>query len=607
MSDIFVKNQGERKATTSPERALAAFVGAAVGDALGWPFEGRAESKIDVGEWDGRFVSWKKRNGSRFSPWWEQVNRGEYSDDTQLILAVARSRETGPNWCEHFARVELPFWMAYERGGGGATKRAATSWLTGAAPWDSVAKDVAKRYFEAGGNGAAMRILPHCVAHAGGNEFSALSKDIFADAVTTHGHPRALLGALAFAYVLWSALRRTETLDYGYLLRLCAEDVDVWGALPDISDVWPTWRSAAEHQSKDFAQTWTVTMSEVVQLARISVDALEVGLLSDDPAVLKALGGLSVKTNGAGTVTAVAATYFASRYAASPAEGLRRAASAFGADTDTLASMTASLLGAINGMPWLKTYQSDLQDGDYIQKTAETLVFKGKTESVCDRLEKRDIAAIVAHLRNPDAAGGTLLPIGMRVTGLKQIHEVSGGRVIEAVRVVTDRGLTLIVGRNALKSSPTPQSFDDATKTFDSAKANPVEEQREQPQTAEDEPADADDFEPTVGMSLLVRSLANSREFYEGQLGLKVTGITKKSVRFSSALVLREDRQMTSPCEGVKLFVNVPDMMTCSTRLRAAGLALSEFVVRDDTRSFETRDPTGYLVEVFERSKNKNQ
>ncbi|MFM0324914.1 ADP-ribosylglycohydrolase family protein [Caballeronia glebae] len=617
MTDSILNRPIKQKTTTSPERALAAFVGAAVGDALGWPFEGRAVGKVDIGKWDGQFFDWTKRSGSRFSPRREQIEAGAYSDDTQLILAISRSRATEQNWWEHFARVELPFWTCYERGGGGATKRAANSWLAGVAPWDSEAKDVAKKYFEAGGNGGAMRVLPHCVSHARDEHFSALATDILADAVTTHGHPRALAGALAFGYILWNAFKRVDTLDYGSLLHQCVKDTSVWATLPDISSHWPSWFSATQKHVHDFNGIWLSTVNEVISLCRHAIDGLEAGVLSDDMAVMKKLGGLSPKTNGAGTTTSVAALYYASRYAASPTEGMRCAATADGADTDTLASMTASLLGAINGMSWLQDYDEKVQDGDYIRRAAEHLVFMRKTPAVCKEVTKRDLNVFKGRLADNEAASGISLPIGLRVASVESRQEQIGERLVETLVVATDAGLTLFIPSSSLKKIEGPQVIGQRTINLEGASQNEegLEGAAKRAERAHgdvrnlertvESPSHLDgDFEPAVGMSLLVRDLNTSRVFYEQFLGLKVTGASRKVVRFSSTLAIREDESAPmSSCVGVKLFVNVSDVSSCLDRLTEAGVEFSKILVRGNTRSFECRDPAGYAIEVFERLK----
>src|SRR5215211_5272005 len=118
-------------------RAEGAMLATAVGDALGWPQEDRS------GRVGGRraveprleFSEWRRREGGRYAAHEEAIGAGEYSDDTQLVLALARALRAGDSWWERLTEVELPFWLFYERGGGAATKRAARSWANGKPPW----------------------------------------------------------------------------------------------------------------------------------------------------------------------------------------------------------------------------------------------------------------------------------------------------------------------------------------------------------------------------------------------------------------------------------------------------------------------------------------
>lgn len=584
MTDIGCSPTMDRKPTLDPERAISAYLGAAIGDALGWPFEGRAQERLKPDEWNGGFLSWKKRSGNRFAPTWEQVGAGEYSDDTQLILAVSRSRICSMRWWDYFATVELPFWTCYERGGGGATKRAASSWLAGVAPWDSTAKDVATRYFAAGGNGAAMRILPHCVVHANSEDFETLAIDVLTDAVITHGHPRALVGSLGFAYVLWSALRRKGILEYGELIQRCIDNASVWGKLPDISQRWPTWQISAEARDPDFIEFWESTTDELIRLLERVSYGLSAGALSDDESILRDVGALTPKTNGAGTTTAASAIYLASRYAASPAEGVRRAASTAGADTDTLASMTASVLGAVNGQEWLEPLSRSLQDREYIRRTAEQMAFK-KTHNLEYRpVERRTIAEFVTFLGEGTPESIPPLPIRGRVVEVIRPSTSVTSNEARAIRwkLLTDVGLSLFVRPGAL-----PKKKSDPEQDTDSAG---------------DESTLSAESVPTIGISLRVLNLEESRDFYERCLGLRVTGESAKSIRFGSTLALREDKFEPTSGGQLRLFVNVADVDICFELMLRAGFDCSTIVSRGKGRSFECRDPDAYVVEVFERT-----
>lgn len=148
-----------------PAKAEGAFLALAAGDALGWPQEIRQNARSSACAASPRieFQAWTRRSGGRYRPYEEIIRAGEHSDDTQFTLAVACSRTNhGADW-KAFMRVELPRWTIYERGGGGATKRAAQAWLSGNPPWLSGKTDVVRRYFDAGGNGVATRVLPHAL------------------------------------------------------------------------------------------------------------------------------------------------------------------------------------------------------------------------------------------------------------------------------------------------------------------------------------------------------------------------------------------------------------------------------------------------------------
>src|SRR5712692_10130023 len=197
-------------------KAQGAFLAAASGDALGWPQEDRS-SRIGKPAGDlvlTEFQEWRRKSGGRFYPYEELILIGEYSDDTQLLLCTARSLLYGSQWWHHLTKRELPTWSLYERGGGRATKHAVGMWLTGREPWSSTQKEDRQHYFEAGGNGVAMRIMPHCLVGVAENDFGVVARNILANGICTHGHPRALIGALAYGYAVWTAFRETAPLQY---------------------------------------------------------------------------------------------------------------------------------------------------------------------------------------------------------------------------------------------------------------------------------------------------------------------------------------------------------------------------------------------------------
>ncbi|MFC8170933.1 ADP-ribosylglycohydrolase family protein [Streptomyces sp. NPDC057325] len=357
------------------DRARGMLLAAAVGDALGWPYErqDRTRQLPSADQTAGRFFAWE-RTGNRFRPFVEQVDAGAYSDDTQMLVAVSRALLTaGDQWPTWLERVEWPFFLAYERGAGASVKRACRAWTQGRYPW-SVGDIDARKYFESGANGAAMRIAPHVIRHHADASFEQLAQAVTRDATTTHGHPRAILGALVHAYALWISMRQPSPLPYGWLIENLLADVKewrqpVWQALPS------AWQNrAGKLLGQPLDKLWANTVRETEELLKDALSDLQDGAVSAPAVFLKSQGLTSIKTRGSGTLCAVAAAYLAARSASNPERGMLTAARLDNADTDTLASMTASLMGAALGQEWLGGYGRNVQDQSLLITLAEALL-----------------------------------------------------------------------------------------------------------------------------------------------------------------------------------------------------------------------------------------
>ena len=176
----------------------------AIGDALGWITEfeksvDSIENKYDKSTIDS-FYSWEKYVGGRFNGYLDKIKAGSYSDDTQLLLSVARSiKPDGSLDNYYFSKIELPAWLLYARGAGRTIKNAARKIERKSAQWNSnfftyKAGKTTLDYKDSGANGAAMRILP--IALANHKKEEKIKEQIFANSIVTHGHPRAIAGAI---------------------------------------------------------------------------------------------------------------------------------------------------------------------------------------------------------------------------------------------------------------------------------------------------------------------------------------------------------------------------------------------------------------------------
>lgn len=360
------------------EKCKGALVATAIGDALGWPNEPRAKNKSKKQEVSDNFVGWVRTSRS---PRWhdEKIMPGEYSDDTQLTLSVARSLIT-ENWEKFFAEQELPFWLQYERGGGSAILKAAKLYRDTVLPWKS---KYASDYFDAGGNGSVMRILPHVIVSAENKDINNLMLDIFKNTLITHGHPRAFLGASCYAYALNYLLNKNDVLEYGELISALLDNKNVWGNFVKRAE-FPEWFDSVNKNCRyEFEQEWNTTCIRMIKHLENIYDSLKKGLIVDDEKVFRDLGCFG-KENGAGDITILAALYLASKYANNPELGIKVPAFMTGCDTDTIASVTGGLLGMLNGMHWIPLKWRSVQDYECLKHIAELLLADNRKKAAKD-------------------------------------------------------------------------------------------------------------------------------------------------------------------------------------------------------------------------------
>lgn len=470
------------------DKGVGLIVATAVGDALGWPQEDR--SNIVGGEKaravppEPNFRGWSRNAGTQFGRYLDPVLPGEYSDDTQLMLAVARAcmHEDWLSWLTH---VELPTWPLYQRGGGGAVLNAARSWADHRPPWapaNARAESKVTRYFDAGANGVAMRIAPHALVTASQDTDDELIRRVILDGITTHGHPRALVGAAIHALGIRHALRHEGTLGYGELIDVIAHnqtwrDPSTFATLAD-----GQWLESHERWSTGDTRVhpyelWGRTVDEVDHLLDLASAGLSRGATANDERVLESLGVFDKKQSGSGTVCAVAAMYVATRTAPRPMGGLLRTGFLRRADTDTLCSMTGSLLGSLHGPGWLGALFQDVQDRDYLVKVGLDLSALANHAAKQPHAPRDEpVATATGDLRKwtKDLFDGEpvhIAPDGRRswVESIDRLETRTRNFVARA-RIHTEDGQTLIVDR--ISKTPLAAFADSASNTPDHAANN---------------------------------------------------------------------------------------------------------------------------------------
>ena len=454
------------------QKAEGAFLALAAGDALGWPQEISRNAKNNPMA-HIEFKEWTRRSGGRFHPYVELIRPGDYSDDTQLTIAVARSRTNhGSAWWKAFTQVELPLWTLYERGGGGATKRAAHAWANGSKPWKVKKSDSVDRYFAAGGNGVAMRVLPHALFYAEQENPDPLMHDVMLDGLASHGHPRALVGAMAYAYAAWLLARRNDTLRFGELLDMLIDEAPRWNQFPQSEQDDSSWSKAA-HDATDaqYGQIWEQTACEMLELLVRARKGLQAGVLANDRTVLQDLGCFG-KVKGAGTRSAAAAAYLAARYAAQPEQGVLTAAFERGADTDTLAAMVGGLMGCLAGMEWLPRPWLQVQDAECLRYFASRIALGPRGMHQHSVTPLRNPRCFLSELARNE---GRTMDLGdahrVKVNAVRTSRPLGKSIAVHAWRLLAGDGQTMYVTKVERRASKLREKADSERYTSNGAKA----------------------------------------------------------------------------------------------------------------------------------------
>lgn len=344
-------------------RTVASAVWAAWADALGFVTELTDEPGLRRrlrGKTLNTPPEWTRRMGGRFGVD-VTLPAGCYSDDTQLRLATSRAIGMHGFDVEAFARVELAVWPTYALGGGRATKAAASNLARPSTAWFNNTFD---GWVEAGGNGVAMRVQPHVWASPTPATLGQHLLDAIVNGVTTHAHPRALVGAVFHAVALGATLQTGEVPDvdgWTNLLNLTGEAVNLLDGDPNLATLWrPTWEKTT---GRSFAQCWQDAIDECRDALAVASDTVEAlrradvkpndqGSGSGGTAgtiygkLVAALQLDQPERRGCGTTSAIAALALAAAWPDDPARGAMLAANMLGTDTDTIATMAAAISGA---------------------------------------------------------------------------------------------------------------------------------------------------------------------------------------------------------------------------------------------------------------------
>ena len=362
--------------STIPDKFKGALVFSAIGDALGWPTEfGRYPAEVEKRfgkRYLEDFIPWQKMIGGKFWGYRENIKEGEYSDDTQLTLAVYRCiDEDGEFNPDKFAYFELPLWLHYERGGGRTIKTAARRLTQSTKEWMHnfyETKDLS--YRNAGANGAAMRVLP--VALANIHNEKRLYRDAFVNSIITHGHPRAILGSIIYASAI-NYLMKEKTFSNEAFYQYLRDIISTFSESFKGDNFIQQWTNEWDRKPLNgmrFKEIFHKTRNEALEY----VGGIKEKINKDDLEFYKLTGALSQAYKGSGLSTVLVAIYLFLKYLNNPQTAILRAVNALGSDTDTIASFVGGLIGAYYGLSAIQlNFLEKLQDKEYLLKAGDDL------------------------------------------------------------------------------------------------------------------------------------------------------------------------------------------------------------------------------------------
>ena len=443
-------------------RTRSSMLWAAYGDALGFISE-LADAKWVKRRTRGapldHLMPWTRRVGGRGGVEVE-LPAGCWSDDTQLRTAVCRSISPNGFDVESFARVELPVWPSYALGGGRASKAAAANLTKADALWYA---NEFQGWTDAGGNGAAMRIQPHVWAST--DLETDFIVDVFTNSICTHGHPRAIVGALFQAVALAHCLRTGATPgtdDHARLTDTVGTALDRVAEMRQVTTWLGLWEKS---KGEPFGRAWKATLTEL-RAALETAASISSGTDSLGDRYTSLIDALDLKSDnkrGSGLLTSVAAVALA-HIADAPEASVVAAANVLGSDTDTIATMAGALCGAAAPHQLPPTLPLD---SEYLQSEADRLVGLARGDSQ-SWFSYPDLLTWVPPATQADAL--VVSDDGLVVEGLGSVAELEGASSLARGDfawqwVRTTFGQTLLIKRRTQPKALAPGNVVTAVET----------------------------------------------------------------------------------------------------------------------------------------------
>lgn len=433
----------------------------AIGDALGWmtEFEKNPQSLRDKFGSDRieEFYTWKKNVGGRFYGYVDTIKAGSYSDDTQLLLSVARSiKKDGGVDHDYFAKIELANWLDYARGGGRTVKTAADKIKRKSVKWYNNFYSFKINgdnhdYRQSGANGAAMRILPIALANLGNIE--KIKEEVFCNSIVTHGHPRAIIGAMLYGYAIDQIIIfRPEDFNWeNYITRIGLDfpkkfELSFINKKIEIEEWLKEWNKSSD---KTFEHLYFETITETQNYLRFVFQSIRQNLSVQE--TFKKLGCFDQATKGSGTSTVITGIYLAAKFHDKPLNAIIEAVNALGSDTDSIAAFTGGLVGALHGSNIIPSKWKLVQDNEYLDKIAERLLSISEDRFANDTYDLTSNLKSLNSISKDDFPLDTeieFIPLGKgKITSIDKQLTLTKDKYNLILEVCFDSGQSIIVSK----------------------------------------------------------------------------------------------------------------------------------------------------------------
>jgi ADP-ribosylglycohydrolase len=359
--------------TSRRQRTINSSLWATYGDALGFISE-LADSNLLFKRTGTKAIykltDWERKIGGLYGPI-VQLPSGAYSDDTQLRLSTSRAINSKNRFdINAFSKIELPIWSCYALGAGVGSKLAANSLSKKSSAWYNNFYTTNKaNYISSGGNGAAMRIQPHVWSSALPENSDTFIIDVIKNSLTTHGHPRAIAGAVFHALCLSYVMTNERIPDLSNARFFLEKITEIPALINNNINLRTAWIPLFESKSNTTVEeSYSKVSEELTDL----INKLENLQKHQDVTYSHISESLDLKNKeirGSATLTSIAALGAALLIKKDLNLLLLDIVNDLGSDTDSIATMTGALRGYLEITP----PPQRVQDQDYIAYDAMRL------------------------------------------------------------------------------------------------------------------------------------------------------------------------------------------------------------------------------------------